>query len=64
LAFPAAFLVRRPDFRIHFDVMLLLSKSPFIAHDERTLKGNNRVTFPKRQSALIGAILPQMTTTN
>jgi len=27
---------------------VLLSKSRCIAHDQRTLKGNNRVTFPIR----------------
>jgi hypothetical protein len=43
---------------------VLLSESRSIAHDQRTMKGNNRVTFPKGQFALIGAILPQTTTIN
>ncbi len=36
---------------------VLLSKSRCIAHDRRTLKGNNFVTFPIRRNATIDAIL-------
>jgi hypothetical protein len=64
LAFLQAFLVAETGFSDPSWRDVLLSKSHCLAHDQRALKGNNRVTFPKRQSASIGAILPQTTTIN
>jgi hypothetical protein len=48
--------VLRRDFRIHLAVTSLLNKSRRIAHDQRTLKGNNRVTFSIWMQTPIGAM--------